>query len=148
MLHYLLQIVNLLGTIPINFPFQKAIHFSFNFPWIKYQKRKRRANCVISKSNKWIVQILHQFWWKCVICSVNTLQEHHKFLTKTEISLISDPLKSMGRFFWGFFLQKICKYLKHLSIHSVNYYIVWKDFVLGFGTKWYLNVNMQGIKEN
>ena len=30
-----------------------------------------------------------------------TLQEHHKFLTKATISIISDPLKSMGGIFLG-----------------------------------------------
>ena len=64
-----------------------------------------------------------------------TLQEHHKFLTKTTISIISDPLKSMGRIFLGILCWKICKYLRHVSIHFKNYYIVWKDCVVGFCTK-------------
>ena len=77
-----------------------------------------------------------------------TLQEHHWFRAKMEISIISDPLKSVGRIFLGFFPWKICKYLRHLSIHFENCYIVWKDCVVRFCTKEHLNVNMQGIKEN
>ena len=43
--------------------------------------------------------------------------KHHKFLTKMTISIISEPLKSMGRNFLGILCWKICKYLRHLSIH-------------------------------
>ena len=37
--------------------------------------------------------------------------------------MISDLVKSMGGFFQGYVPSKICKYQKHLSIHSKNYYI-------------------------
>ena len=55
-----------------------------------------------------------------------------EFQTKMTISVISDLLKSMENIFQGFFPWNICKYLRHLSIHFKNYYILWRVCVVGF----------------
>ena len=64
-----------------------------------------------------------------------TLQKHHQFRTKTTISVISDPVKSMGGNFLEFLLWKLYKYPRHLSINFENYNTVWKDCVVGYFTK-------------
>ena len=80
-----------------------------------------------------VVNALKHF---CAPCFKNytqyNLQELQEFRTKTTISVISDLLKSMGKIFQGFFPWNICKYLRHLSIHLENYYIVWRVCVVGF----------------
>ena len=49
-----------------------------------------------------------------VSCLYDTLQELQEFRTKTTISVISDLLKSMGKFFSGIFP------LKHLQISKTS----------------------------
>ena len=68
---------------------------------------------VTSGGSKFLLNIL---WY--------TLQEHQKFWTEMETSLISDLLKSMGVILLGFFPCKICKYLRDLTMKIKNEYIV------------------------
>ena len=63
--------------------------------------------------------ILQETFYLCK--NFTTLQQHQAFWTKMAISVISDLLKSVGGTLLGFFPWK---YLRHLSIHLANYYIV------------------------
>ena len=86
--------------------------------------------------------------WKIAFCRLRiTLLEHHKVRAKTTISIISDPLKSVGRIYLLLFPSK------NLWTSQTSQHSLWKllhslkGLCSGILYKEHLNVNVQESKK-